>query len=216
MSESGDPVLTPAVSSSRRAESVTLSTAALDLAERSGDCDVIATARFRLGNLHAWQSDTISAYSQLRGVKSTTTRTRVRGFCESVFRFRVTTVRRFSRAVAAILTSSIPIGSPWASRIASRSPARTASTRGSESHAQFDPIDVSHEQRGRFRAAVPRRRQQRSPCLAPQPRSVAARDRGSACFRMTSDRTFVSSRHFTSYGCLAVRAIHEDGVACAR
>jgi len=89
-------------------------------------------------------------------------------------------------------------------------------TRGSESHAQFDPIDVSHEQRGRFRAAVPRRRQQRSPCLAPQPRSVAARDRGSACFRMTSDRTFVSSRHFTSYGCLAVRAIHEDGVACAR
>src|SRR5581483_5434907 len=49
------------------------------------------------------------------------------GILRKCLRFRVITMRPCSRAVALIQTSSMPIGSPIASRAAIRSPARAAS-----------------------------------------------------------------------------------------
>jgi len=65
MRESGDPTTPEPSKLPKEDESRRIAKVAVELALRSGDCDVIAAARFHLGNLYAWQGDLESGNQQL-------------------------------------------------------------------------------------------------------------------------------------------------------
>lgn len=145
------------------------------------------------------------------------------GILLKCFRFRVTTCSPYPRAVAPIHTSSMPIGSPRASSVARRSPARmaSASPRGST----LTRLRISS--RIRFQRRAPwATRAAPSRSSATQTTEVT-KSRGATSFnrcktppfgslRITSERTLVSRRYFTACHSHAVCATSEDGVERAR